>query len=179
MEVGWLAAPTVVAEAMPMAMDSSSGAQLVTALVVVPAGEPMAYNAAMATATALATLGRAERAVGQPRPSRGQLVEMGGGGFGPMRMVRKERRLAVLASKWRCKYCKAYHDREHAASSVNCLSCGAARRGSTAAAASSKEIARYEARKKSAVGRRLNKAGCGEAALSFCTFGVSPCALPF
>ena len=87
MEVGWLAAPTVVAEAMPMAMDSSSGAQLVTALVVVPAGEPMAYNAAMATATALATLGRAERAVGQPRPSRGQLVEMGGGGFGPMRMV--------------------------------------------------------------------------------------------
>ena len=133
---------------------------VVPRFVVVQASEPVALIPGMEMGTALGTMaGVSGRAiVGQQR---GQLVETGA--FGPVRTIRKDRRLMVLAGKWRCSYCKAFGSRDSEAAS--CLSCGAPRRGSGVGEVDSKEVARYEARKKSAVGRRLNKAGCGEAAL--------------
>ena len=92
----------------------------------------------------------------------GKLVETGR--FGPIRTIRKDRRLMVLASKWRCKFCKAYHERNSGMS--QCVTCHAPRQDlGSANVQDASELARYESRKKSAVGRRANKAGCGQAAL--------------
>ena len=124
-------------------------------MVVVQAGKPTEFLPGMAMGVALGTVVRA-RSTQIVEQQRGQLVETEK--FGPLRTIRKDRRLMVLAGKWRCSYCKAsvqaaFGSRESEA--TTCNSCGAPRRGSVVGgAADVKELARFEARKKSAVGRR-------------------------
>ena len=129
-------------------------------MVVVQAGKPTEFLPGMAMGVALGTVVRA-RSTQIVEQQRGQLVEIGA--VGPTRTIRKDRRLMVLAGKWRCSYCKAFGPRDSEA--TKCASCGAPRRGAEVGEVDTKEAARFDARKKSAIGRRLNKTGCGEAAL--------------
>mgnify|MGYP002636928582 CR=1 FL=1 len=151
------AVPTVVAEAMALPADAAGQAQMLSAMVIVPSGQPTQFVLSMALAMPVATTNRAARSGNGAlvRARRGQLVEVDAGALGPMRTLRKDRRFVVLASKWRCSYCKAFHSRNDERASEKCTECGAPRRGTTEAAVNGKEEARYEARKRSSVGRRL------------------------
>ena len=84
-------------------------------LVVVQAGEPTDLGPGMAMVRASGT------AIVEQQQSGGKLVETSMSG--PLRTIRKERRLMVLSGKWRCMYCKAFHER--ISESTTCSSCGA------------------------------------------------------
>ena len=112
----------------------------VPGMVVVQAGEPTEFLPGMAMGVALGTVVRA-RSTQIVEQQRGQLVETAI--CGPLRTIRKDRRLIVLAGKWRCSYCKAFGSRESEATTCNL--CGAPRRASgMGGAVDVKEVARFE-----------------------------------
>ena len=160
--VNWTSAVRSMPYAMAVEAKGGYDARMPIAgpgLVVVHAGEPdRTPGMAVASSTMVRSSGTA---LVEQKQGRGKLVKTGMSG--PLRTIRKDRRLMVLSGKWRCMYCKAFGERS--SESTTCSSCGAPRRGTEVGEANAKEVARYEARKKSSVGRRLNKAGCGGAAL--------------
>ena len=136
-------------------------AQLPIAIVgmdIVQGGMPVQYDPRVKTATVVQTL------VAAPQETRAVVCagHVQTSLAGPARSVSKDRQLIKLAEKWRCAFCRTFNNRDGV---TLCGTCGAAKPSIGAASeVSARELERYESRRKSAVGRRLNSAGSGQAA---------------